>query len=337
MKQNKGRRRILSGLTTLLVMITLAACSSASTSSASPASTATPSSPTTPTTVSVSQMTLAVQQAQTIQSVPSDLTPSLTDTNDFPYAGPAYGPTKCYAPQPNSAGVPPLGFGECVYGDLTSNRLMIVYGDSHAVMWGAGLESIATRAGWRLETFYLSGCPAPDIDFISYQTNAPNTQCTKFHEIAPEAIKALHPNLIVVTSESNQQVSRGVPANSAQWQAGLVSTFKSLSGPGIRFIMIGDIPQWSGNDAACLAQHFNSVQTCAAPTGTAVLMNLQAEQAAAEISGAQYISTTPFICAAKCEPIINNIRVYFNNYHLTRTYVQFLSGPLQQAMGLPNA
>ena len=285
--------------------------------------------------VPVSQVLRAVQSAQTLQSVPSDLEPSLDDTNDFPSAGPYFGSTRCGHPEPNSAGVPPLGFGQCVYGDLHSKRLMVVYGDSHADMWSEALEIIAARAGWRLETFYLDGCPGPDLNFVSFQTNVPNTQCSEFHKIAPPAIRALHPNLIVVSSESSQQVARGVLATPAQWQSGWTTTFESLTEPGTTLAMIGDIPQWSGDDADCLAAHMNDVQQCAVPAGAALSVNLQAEQAAATRAGAHYISATPVICGAKCEPIIDNIRVYFDEYHLTNVFVQYLSGPLQQALDLP--
>ena len=301
----------------------------ATASSAAPASAAAPAVP-------VSQVLRAVQSAQTIQSVPSNLEPSLDDTNDFPSAGPYFGDTKCQRPVPNSAGVPPAGFGECVYGDLHSSRLMVVYGDSHAQMWAEALEIIAARAGWKLQTFYLDGCPAPDLNFISFQTDAPNTQCSEFHKIAPAAIKALHPSLVVVSSESSQQVARGIYATSNQWQSGLTTMFASLSEPGTALTMIGDIPQWPGDDADCLAANMDNVQNCAVPTAEALSTNLQAEEAAATRAGARYISATPVVCATKCEPIINNIRVYYDEYHLTNVYVQYLSGPLEQALDLPS-
>ena len=202
---------------------------------------------------------------------------------------------------------------------------------------GISLGDDCRSIGWRLESFYLPGCPAPDLSFISLQTNNPNTQCTKFHEIAVPAIRALHPNLVVVTSESTGETARGVYATSAQWQAGLEETLKGLAAPGTALSVIGDIPQWVEDDANCLAANMNDVQACAVPTAQALAPDdLQAERNAAALSGAQYVSTTAAICESKCEPIINNMRVYLDEYHLTNTYVQYLSGPLQQAMDLPN-
>jgi hypothetical protein len=213
---------------------------------------------------------------------------------------------------------------------------MVVYGDSHAGMWGSALETIATRIGWRLESFYLPGCTAPDLPLISLQTNNPNTQCTKFHDVAVPTIRALHPNLVVVTSESTGETASGVYATPAEWQSGLEKTLKSLSEPGTALSVIGDIPQWNGDDANCLAANMNDVQACAVPTSQALSPDLQAEKNAAALSGAQYVSTTAAICEAKCEPIVNNMRVYLDEYHLTNAYVHYLSGPLQQAMDLPN-
>ena len=284
----------------------------------------------------LSQVLQAVQSAQTLKSVPANLEPSLSDTDDFAGASSYFGDTECKRPVANSADVPAVGFGQCVYGDLHSKRLMIVYGDSHAQMWSEALEVIAARTGWRLETFFLPGCPAPDLNFISFQTNDPNTQCSEFHKIAPAAIKALHPSLIVVTSESSEQVARGVYATSSQWQSGLAKMFASFAAPGTSFAMIGDIPEWSGDDADCLAANMNNVQYCAVPTAEGLQPNLQAEEAAATAAGARYISATPVVCATKCEPIINNIRVYSNEYHLTSEYVDYLSGALDKALDLPS-
>jgi SGNH domain (fused to AT3 domains) len=217
---------------------------------------------------------------------------------------------------------------------LASKKLMVVYGDSHAAMWAEALQIIAERTGWKLIVFALPGCPLPDLTLISAQTNGPNTQCQQFHVLAASAIKKLHPDLLVVTSESTGQTAAGVAATPSQWQSGLVKSFASLSEPGTSMVMIGDIPQWPLDDADCLALHMTGVQSCAASPAQAVSPNAHAEQAAAKLSGVRYISTTAWACASECEPVIGNIRVYFNQYHFGAIYTAYLSEALQEALGL---
>ena len=330
-------RHALQAIGGLTCAVLLAACSSnAASSPATPTKPAARSSSTSstaaaaPAPTTTAQMTAAVEAAQSLRAVPSSVETSLTmDDNAFPR-----GHSQCVTAT-NSANIPSGQFGGCTFGDLTSSKLMVVYGDSHAGMWAAGLESIAQRAGWKLKLFMLSGCPAPDLNFISYQTEAPNTQCTAFHAIAPPAINALHAGLVVVTSESIEQVARGVYATPAQWKTGLTATLHSLQQSGTTVTMIGDIPQWSGSKVTCLAANASNVQVCALTTTKAVSPNLSGEAGAAQSSGVTYIPGTPFVCATKCEPVINGMRVYNDEYHFTNAYVQYLSGPLQEALNLP--
>ncbi len=52
----------------------------------------------------------------------------------------------------------------CVLGDTQSHRLMIEYGDSHAVMWLPALSAIASAAHWRLVVLGKPYCPAEIVE-----------------------------------------------------------------------------------------------------------------------------------------------------------------------------
>ena len=262
--------------------------------------------------------------------MPNDIRPGLSDTTDTAEGG---GKFECHSHARNTADVSAYEFGGCVYGDLQARRLMVVYGDSHAAMWSAALQIIAARTRWRLESFYLPGCPAPDLSYISPQTHVRNVQCSVFHHAALLAIRKLHPKLIIVTSISSELISGDTYATPSQWQMGLEKTFTSLR-TGHFAGNDWDIPRWGQDDAVCLASHLHSVQSCAVTSALALSPNLGAELRAAQTNGVRYISPTPVICGTKCEPIINNIRVYLNEFHLTDTFAKYLSGALQNSLGL---
>jgi hypothetical protein len=285
--------------------------------------------------VPVSDVLKAVQASQSLQSVPKDLRPGLT-VND--QANPNDIDIDCHSARPNKADVPFYAFGACTFGDLTASKLMVVYGDSHAPMWGDALQGIAERTGWRLVAYYLWDCPAPNFSYILSDTKSAGTRCSEFHAIAPPLIDSLHPQLVIVTSEAGYQSTvPGKVISPARWEAGWVNVLKSLKRPGTRLVMIGDIPQWSDDYPYCLAAHMSDLQACAATPQEAVPYNVPAERSAAAAMKVQYISPEPWICAGKCEPIIDGLRVFNDQYHLTSTYVQYLSGALQQALGLPDA
>jgi len=275
--------------------------------------------------VSTAKVLAAVRAAQHVQRVPKSLYSRLANPD-------LAGPQKYF----QCIGVNnPAGadlFGNCAYGDPNGKKLMVVYGDSHSAMWGAALEDVAIRAGWKLKVFEFAGCPAPDLNFYSYQTNAPFTKCTLYHKTAVAAIRALHPKLVLVTSYSDQEIGKNIYPTSAQWEQGLTKALRSLQRPGQEMAVIGDIPEWSNNDATCLAAHLNDVQACSVPASAGKAADNKAEKGAAARVGALYVNTAPWICGVRCEPIINNILVYYNEYHISYTYAQYVSGALQQAL-----
>jgi hypothetical protein len=278
----------------------------------------------------------AVQAAQSLQSLPSGVKSTLT-ANDL--AAPGFGGNViCESGATNKPGLPDYEFGECSYGDLTSKKLMVVYGDSHAGMWGEALQYIALRAGWKLVTFDLSNCPAPALNYVSWATNTLDTQCEAFHSAAPAAIARLHAQLVVVTSDAQaQQAKHGVIYTAAQWEQGWSQTLKQLRHVGTRLVMIGDIPQWADDSSACLAAHTSTVQDCASLPQPALAPDIASERQAASANKVQYISPTNWICGKQCEPVIDGLRVFNDEWDLTSIYVAYLSGALQQSLGIPNA
>jgi hypothetical protein len=223
-------------------------------------------------------------------------------------------------------------FGECAFGNALGARLMVVYGDSHASMWAAALANLANDKGWKLRVFALGGCPGPDLKFLSSQTLAPNESCDTFHVSAMASIQALHPDLVVVTSYSDELLADTSVPTPSEWQQGLESIFQKLAQPGTRLAMLGNIPMWPNNDARCLAAHATAVQKCSVSVAEGAPANLDAERAAASAAGALYIPTMPWVCAERCEPVIADIRVFNNRYHFTGAYTDYVTGALGEAL-----
>jgi hypothetical protein len=279
------------------------------------------------------QVLAAVKAAQSITKVPSDLTPVLTNENNIEVLNNGDCPAHYSAPK---VGIDALHFGMCTYGDPTGKHLIAIYGDSHAGMWLTAIRYAAARAGWRVRIFYFPGCPAPDLTFYSATSNAPNLGCNTFRTDAIKAIRKLDPAMIVVTSASlSQQVSKGVIATSAQWETGLSKTLSLFKMPGTQLVVMGDIPILAQDDATCLAAHETNVKACMTPLAQAETgVYVSAEEQAASASGAKYIPTEQWICAQLCVPVVGHIRVYNDQYHISATYAEYLSGAVQAALGL---
>jgi len=284
------------------------------------------------------QVLQAVKAAQGINVLPSSVAASLPTASTPADQAQATGRFDCQeiALPANFVGFSKseLGheFGQCAAGAQHGTKLMVVYGESRAAMWGAALEGVAAENGYKLRTFYMNGCPALDLHFMSYQTHAPNEECYQFHRSAIAAIRNLHPDLVITTSYSTQMLADGSQPTAAQWQEGWASTFRELGQPGTRFAMLGDIPTWEKDDAHCLAAHTNAVQACNVPISEAKSENLDAEQAAASAAGALYVPTLPWVCTDRCEPVIADIRVYSNRFHFSKAYAVYLTGAVAEAL-----
>jgi hypothetical protein len=309
----------------------LVACST--TDAANPSShdsAATPTSAAGPnrTYATTAEVLKAVKIAQSLTTLPESVASSLSKEDNDPPKD--YFDCKVVDAAANPANANP--FGQCAFGDHNGSKLMVLYGDGHGPMWTAALAGVAAKNGWKLRVFALGGCPVTDLQFLSYQTNAPNTTCDAFHASAIPAINELHPDLVVATSVWGKKLADGSVPTRAQWQDGWTSTFSKLTQPGTRLALLGDIPSWANSDAKCLAANVAAVQNCSAPIAKATSGAVETEQAAATAAGALYIATAPWVCAEQCEPVIADIRVFHDQYHFTQSYATYLTGALSKAL-----
>ena len=275
--------------------------------------------------VALADVLAAVRKAPSIRKVPADLTPSLATAGEdlgFDNAKCEVAPTADRIDQP------------CVFGDPVSPTRVVLYGDSHAGMWLPAMQKIAERRQWRLEFYGKPACPTPALSFWNQQEARPFAECDRFRDFVLGQVRQSRPSLVVVTNESfSQKLGRGVLVTPGQWQAGLTSTLHALSEAASRVVVLGDTPVLDQSGPECLSAHAANVPACftTRAKATARVWN-SADQAAASATGAGYVSVLPWLCSTICTPIVVNIMVYRNRYHITGTYSRMLNGVLDAAL-----
>lgn len=274
---------------------------------------------------------LAVRAGSTVNTIPKDLHPSLTQAA---LDGPRLSDTDCA----RSRRAHSADFGQCVYGDAAAHREVVLLGDSHAGMWFDGLNAAARAAHWRLQIFTLSGCRMPSLNYQS-EPYLSNSACASFRSSAIRAIRKIHPSMVVVTSGTYYvRLADGKVATASEWATGLAKTLTMLQNPGTSLVVLGDIPLLREDDADCLSTHQSAVRSCDTPRSAAFQHVLvSAERAAAQTSRARYVSPGPWLCAATCPPIIDDTLVFRDRHHITATYSLYLAGALEAALGLKPA
>ena len=216
----------------------------------------------------------------------------------------------------------------CVFGDTSAKRTMVLYGDSHAAMWFTAVNAIAKHDAWKLVILSKGACPASLLPaHIPYTPPGEYTQCDSWHAEMVRRIKALDPDLLVVTQEVAHTPANKVYSPAA-WQRGLAQTLEEL--PAKRKVVLGNIPLSPG--PKCLLAHAADVQACSRLSYYILGPFYGAERRAAAQAHATYVNVVPWFCAKRCSPVIGNFDVYFDNAHVAVGYSEYLEGVLGRAL-----
>ncbi len=250
---------------------------------------------------------------------------------------------------PASWGGPPPGSGcllsagqtsmtGCIFGDPHGTHTMVIYGDSHAAMWFQTLNDIAIRAQWKFIIMSKGTCPIDMLHFVNppgWGVRGGEWQaCDEWHNSAIKDISQIDPNLLILTQEAGS--GPGYTSTRAEWEGGLATLLSDIKARRARIVVLGNIPLSPKGGPTCLAQHPNDVQVCAGRSPDLYSPWRKAEQAAAEAHAASYIDTLPWFCSSGiCPAVIGQFNVYFDMYHVSSAYANYLEVVLAHALQLP--
>ena len=269
-----------------------------------------------------------VRAAPSITSAPNRLTPPLSEaTVGYPAR------SACYP-----IAYPQTSMTPCLAGDPHGAQSMVLYGDSHSAMWFQTVDHIATEAHWRLWYLGKSACPVELLPMMNPgdfgAVNGRFVQCDEWHRNAIATINRLRPDLVIVSQEVHPAPD-GRAYTSQQWRAGLAAFFASVAVPGVRFDVIGNIPQLPTDPLTCLNAQADDVQACSAPRSLAASPDRRAEAEAVDAVGGRYVNVTPWFCSSVCTAVIGNFQVYLNQQHVMGPYAAFLAGVMADALRIP--
>jgi hypothetical protein len=265
-----------------------------------------------------------VEAAAHITSLPDPINPGLTAAaNDF---GGNDEKPNC------SADLPQAKESICVLGDPHGSELMVVYGDSHALMWLPAFSGVATAAHWRLIVLGKSDCPATLVAISNPPglgtPGAPYAACAAWHRWAVTMIRRLHPDLLVISTQD-------LGWTGAAWHAGLTKLYSAVIPSSRKVVYLGNIPLLPQAGPTCLGQHPGDVQACSAPVGiTRSPLLTQLDRAVTAAEGAEYVDPFSWFCSSVCTAVIGHYDVYLDRYHVTAAYGAYLQNALAKSLDL---
>jgi hypothetical protein len=232
----------------------------------------------------------------------------------------------------------------CTFGDTSSPRTVLLFGDSHATMWFPALNAIANARHWKLVVWTKATCPPVDVSLFSPDLGREYSECTYWRSEVMARIATLHPMLVALGIAPNYDAPYGIVQNGPEWLAGLSRSIRAVEASGARVVLIGPVPSPGNVVPDCLSAHLYDVAACDVTPGDAHegpgLVGYDnagdmAESRAVARAGGTYIDVKPWFCTrATCPVIVDNLLVYRDNSHLTVPYATYLAPVLSDELSL---
>ncbi|WP_420096248.1 acyltransferase family protein [Brevibacterium sediminis] len=235
----------------------------------------------------------------------------------------------------------------CEYGDLGSDRVVALVGDSKAGQWMPALATIAETNGFRLVTYLKSSCALADAPIT--RDGELYSSCGEWNRNVMSQLAALRPEVTVTSQVRGDALeTSGTGASRERMVEGLERTWTAIGDLGSKLVVIGDTPQVGSNVYECVAENSEDLDACSylrEPAIAASALPAQ-EQAIGRVGGvvipaggqvdladaptgskAALLDVNDIVCPAaeRCPPIVGNVLIYRSGSHITKTYVETMT------------
>lgn len=224
----------------------------------------------------------------------------------------------------------------CIYGVRSSDKRVVLFGDSHAMHYYPALGRIAREREWRLVVLTKAGCP-PMLSVKAGSRGEP-TECSAWRRSALRRIESRErPDMVIAGASVNYRIfgKDGEAQEESARQSSLRSSYRRvlsrLRRSGARTVVMKDVPRAPFDVPSCVAEHLDQPGRCAFDLPAGHLREFDAR--AAESTGSKLISVTGSICRdRRCRAVIRKRLVYRAGSHLTAPFARTLRLPLDRRL-----
>jgi peptidoglycan/LPS O-acetylase OafA/YrhL len=230
-----------------------------------------------------------------------------------------------------------LGYGAtrspaCVYGDRSSKKVVVLFGDSHAAQWFPALDRWSREHGWKLVSLTKASCKTADVTLRS--KGRAYEACDTWRRGALQRITELRPMLVVASSSEEATPVNRMEEPPREWTAGYERVYRRLTRDAGRVVVLLDNPWPRGDAVECAARHPLRLENCEADQRDVIRSPTlrEAGERAALRTGAAVIDPKPWLCpqAGRCPVVVGDTFVYRDGSHVAESYAQALTPVLRQ-------
>ena len=224
----------------------------------------------------------------------------------------------------------------CTYGS-GETRVALV-GNSHAGHWLPALQVLAEKNDWTITTFLVSSCAVSDAR-QAFAVESTSDACLEYGQWVQEQTSGDRFDLVITSERQAVAVAGETLATSKpKAVAGYVSYLRRWAEDGTKVLVIKD-PTFPGIDIPdCLAENPDDHASCSAPRAEWIIDDpLVAAVAEVDSPLVTSVSFDDLVCGpTTCGGAIGGVVAYFDNSHLSATYVTtmapFMEKPILTAL-----
>jgi len=221
----------------------------------------------------------------------------------------------------------------CHLGDLTSKKIVVLFGDSSTFAWAEALDGPFKAQGLRLELLEFSSCSSPSLEENEQAFSDRWRYCSAWHERMPAFVAKLKPIAVISSSAAYQS-----PTTDREWIAAYAQTFDDLAPRGETRILIGTTPWLSRSAPSCLALNTGDVNQCTfkySPKSPFAKI-LRRDEGVARAAEATLVPAVDLLCVnQRCPIVIQGHIVYRDEHHIYESYARVIGPLIAAKLNLP--
>jgi hypothetical protein len=210
----------------------------------------------------------------------------------------------------------------CRVGRASSDRLIVLFGDSHAFMWLPAVLELARRDGWAVVPLVRFGCTPG-----KWGRDAWPAVCGAWFRWGVRQIRRLRPTVTLLAGSIGERPSDETRAATS----GLIAGARRLRALG-PLVVVGDPEGPAYDPIPCLVAPGSSLSTCMTTWPAESLEAYDTVARATERLGAGFLPTRGFVCYARqCPAVVGRTIVWMDNSHITGYYSARVAAPFRAA------
>lgn len=221
---------------------------------------------------------------------------------------------------------------KCSFGDLSSDTVLAMVGDSHAAMLVPGVAAAASERGWRLDVYTKGSCPLTTA--LILLDGKPYDNCQTWGKnVSDHILKQPVTALIVATSKYKVAGIEGSEENHNALVQGMRDAWSPFIEKGVQVISIRDTPRPGVLVPDCVAQNENDLSVCAMEKQEILSPFVPELDAVEGLNRAHGVDLTEAICPNElCPAVIGGIQIYRDSNHITATYARTMHTQIGTAL-----